>query len=62
METIFESEKIKISVVQLGMLGNNVFVLASENEQAIVDPACNPEQILEMVDNKLNKILLTHYH
>ena len=62
MEIIYESEKIKISVAQLGMLGNNVFVLASDNEQAIIDPACNPEQILEMVDNKLNKILLTHYH
>lgn len=62
MEIIYESEKIKISVDQLGMLGNNVFVLESEDEKALVDPACNADQILEMVGNKLDKILLTHYH
>ena len=62
MENIYESNKIKIGVDQLGMLGNNVYVLASASEKALVDPSCNPDQILEMVDNKLDKILLTHYH
>lgn len=62
MEKIYESEKIKINVAQLGMLGNNVFVLEGEGEKALVDPACNAAQILEMISNKLDKILLTHYH
>lgn len=62
METIYDSEKLKISVVQLGMLGNNIFVLESEGEKALVDPACNADQILEMIGGKLDKILLTHYH
>ncbi len=62
MENIYRSDKIEISCDQLGMLGNNVFVIASGSEQALVDPACNPDQILEMVDKKLDKILLTHYH
>ena len=62
MEIVCKSEKIEISVAQLGMLGNNVFFLASNGEKALVDPSCNPDQILEMADNKLDKILLTHYH
>ena len=62
MQIIYESNKIKISVEQLGMLGNNVYVLSSDNEKALIDPACNPDQILEMVNNILDKILLTHYH
>ena len=62
MEKIYESEKIKINVAQLGMLGNNVFILESEGEKSLVDPACNADQILEMTSNKLDKILLTHYH
>ena len=62
MQIVYESNKIKISVSQLGMLGNNVYVLSSASEKALVDPACNPEQILEMVNNNLDKILLTHYH
>lgn len=62
MQIIYESDKIKIGFEQLGMLGNNVYVLRSKNEQALIDPSCNPNQILEMADNKLDKILLTHYH
>lgn len=62
MQIIFETDKIKIEYDQLGMLGNNVYILSSANEKALFDPSCNPEQILEMVENKLDKILLTHYH
>lgn len=62
MEIVYKSDKIEISVAQLGMLGNNVYVLASDSEQALVDPSCNTGQILEMTNNKLDKILLTHYH
>lgn len=62
MQNIYESDKIKISVEQLGMLGNNVYVLSSDSEKVLVDPSCNPEQILEMVENTLDKIFLTHYH
>ena len=62
MEIVYKSDKIEISVTHLGMLGNNVYLLASDSEQALVDPACNPDQILESVNNKLDKILLTHYH
>ena len=62
MQNILKTNKIEISFDQLGMLGNNVFLLSSSGEKALVDPSCNPDQILEMVDNKLDKIILTHYH
>ena len=62
MEKVYSSEKLNIYCEQLGMLGNNVFVLESESEKALVDPACNTDQILDMAENKLDKILLTHYH
>ena len=62
MQIIFETDKIKIEYDQIGMLGNNVYVLSSASEKVLVDPSCNPDQILEMVENKLDKILLTHYH
>ena len=62
MQIVYKSDKIEISYDQLGMLGNNVYILKSGEEKALVDPSCNPEQILEMVENKLDKILLTHYH
>lgn len=62
MQIVYESDKIKIEYDQLGMLGNNVYALSSANEKVLVDPACNAEQILEMINNKADKILLTHYH
>lgn len=62
MKEIFKSSNLKICQIVVGMISNNVYLIESDEQKAIVDPSANCEKILEMFDGTLDKILITHYH
>lgn len=63
MSEIFKNSNLSIQQITLGMLENNVYLIESDNEKAIIDPSCECDKIIELSgDTNINKILLTHYH
>ena len=53
---------MKITNLVLGPLQTNCYILTIENENIIIDPADNPELIMQNINGKIVGILITHYH
>lgn len=59
---VYESDNLKISCIVLGLLSNNVYLLESNGQKALVDPSCRPADIEEFIGESCDKIFITHYH
>lgn len=54
---------VSIEFLVLGTLANNVYIISDGKGTFVVDPTCNPEQILKALGKrKLDAIVLTHRH
>lgn len=60
---LINTKKLYIKKTTLGMLENNVYLIRTDNQTAIVDPSCQPDAIMNFLgEQNLDKILITHYH
>ena len=56
---------MKISIMQVGPIGTNCYILADEKKIAVIDPGDEAERILEVLEETegtVEYILLTHGH
>lgn len=54
---------MKIEILVLGPLANNVYLIEGKDGLTVVDPSCEADQILQAIDGRpVNDIVLTHRH
>lgn len=54
---------MKIKTVTSNLMGNNSYILISDNEAVVIDPSFNEEEILSYLEKlNLKYIVLTHMH
>ncbi len=58
-----EDTCVSIEYIVLGMLANNVYIIADREATMVVDPSCKADKILEALDGRrVDAIILTHAH
>ena len=63
MNELVNYNDFQISYTVLGMIQNNVFVVKSAGEVAVIDPSSHCDKIIELAGTSdISKILITHYH
>lgn len=54
---------MKIEVLIMGPIQNNVYLIEGPDGLIVVDPTCQPEQILQAIDGRpVKNIVITHRH
>lgn len=58
-----EGTCVPVEYVTLGMLGNNVYLISDGAATIVVDPSCEPDEILAAAGGRsIDAIVLTHRH